>query len=168
MLIEIQKVGTVIERKLTRFLQSKSRQLSLEGNNFGCDGRTKPLPSSFPLTMFARLLIVICFRCKDRACKHLCVSKFSEWKWWAKRRQPFCRSGNNVRARSFSSFLFFFLFFFFSFLLFYADLYERSGGFTGQDISMFVFSNLQHLLLLTIFIHVSRFYFQTFFPSRYK
>lgn len=30
MLIEIQKVGTVIERKLTRFLQSKSRQLSLD------------------------------------------------------------------------------------------------------------------------------------------
>lgn len=81
------------------------------------------------------------------ACKHLCVSN--------SRNESDGRSvdnPNNVRPRSF-------LFFFplpLSFIL-RRSTYERSGGFTGQDISMFVFSNLQHLLLLTIFIHVSRY-----------
>lgn len=81
------------------------------------------------------------------ACKHLCVSN--------SRNESDGRSvdnPNNVRPRSF-------LFFFplpLSFIL-RRSTYERSGGFTGQDISMFVFSNLQHFLLLTIFIHVSRY-----------
>lgn len=55
---------------------------------------------------------------------------------------------NNVRvSRVFFSFFFLSL----SSLSFYADLYERSGGFTGQDISMFVFSNIFNIFCCSQF-----------------
>lgn len=99
--------------------------------------------------MFARLLIVICFRCKDRACEHLCVSN--------SRNESDGRLCVDNPGIIFDHGVFLEFSFLSPLLLFHADPRNEAVASQGKDISVFVFSNLQHLLLLTIFIHASIF-----------